>query len=294
MRTQSRRAHSAAISGRVYVLLLVTGVAGLFPLLLLLPLPLVRVPLGLGLVLLAPGYALTEVIFSRRRNLDAPARAALSFGLSVVTLPLLALGLNMLPWGLSVWPMALSLSGWVILLCGLAIWRQQAVGAEASTAPATSRKPWSGAAKLGAGIGVLALVVALLAAGSALIAAGTSSQPTEFYVLGARGVSADYPYHAMPGEQLTATIGIVNGEPDARAYQIEVWAVDRRDPRQRALTGRAGPLMLEPGQLLEQPISWRMPWPGDDQAAELLLFTEGSPEPYRRLRLSIAVGEAAR
>src|SRR5437867_2737336 len=117
-------------------LLLIVDLAFLMPILTLLPLPWLRVPLGLVLVLFAPGYVLTEAIFPRRHEIGGVARAALSFGLSAVTLPLLALVLSALPWGIRLWPMVLSLSLWVVLLCAIAIWRRRAsVGSGAAGLP---------------------------------------------------------------------------------------------------------------------------------------------------------------
>src|SRR6266545_8025742 len=171
-------------------LLLIVDLAILLPILVLLPLSWLRVPLGLALVLFAPGYVLTEAIFPRRHEIGGVTRAALSFGLSAVTLPLLALVLSALPWGIRPWPMVLSLSLWVVLLCG-----------------------------------------------------------------------------------------------------IEIWAVDANKPDRRALVRQAGPMSLAPGQRLEQPVSWRMPWAGDDQMVELFMFMGDSPTPYRQLRLWLNVHE---
>src|SRR6266545_1760907 len=115
-------------------LLLIVDLAILLPILVLLSW--LRVPLGLALVLFAPGYVLTEAIFPRRHEIGGVTRAALSFGLSAVTLPLLALVLSALPWGIRPWPMVLSLSFWVVLLCTIAIWRRRAsVGSGAAGLP---------------------------------------------------------------------------------------------------------------------------------------------------------------
>src|SRR4029453_5369256 len=93
----------------IYDLLLLAGLPLYLPVLLLFPVPLLQVPLGLLGALLAPGYALTVALFPRRDQIDGLARAALSFGLSVAVLPVLALVLNALPWGIRPWPIALSL-----------------------------------------------------------------------------------------------------------------------------------------------------------------------------------------
>jgi uncharacterized membrane protein len=287
-------------------LLLIVDLAILLPILVLLPLSWLRVPLGLALVLFAPGYVLTEAIFPRRHEIGGVTRAALSFGLSAVTLPLLALVLSALPWGIRPWPMVLSLSLWVVLLCAIAIWRRWAsVGSGAAGLPPRSLpnrgalwadgwRRWGGLsrrAKARSAIGALALGGALIAGAAALITAGSQAALTEFYVLGKQGLAEDYPRQATLNDELTVTLGIVNREGQERGYRIEIWAVDANKPDRRALVRQAGPMSLAPGQRLEQPVSWRMPWAGDDQMVELLMFMDDSPTPYRQLHLWLNVHE---
>jgi len=83
---------------------------------------LVRVVLGLLLLLFMPGYSLTAILFPRKYDLDGIERVALSFGLSIVVVSLLGLGLNYTPFGiklaptlivLSIFTISLSLGTWI-------------------------------------------------------------------------------------------------------------------------------------------------------------------------------------
>ena len=70
--------------------------------------PVVGIILAFPLVLVLPGYTLTEVLF-RKRSLNAPERLVLSLGLSLAIDVLSGLFLNVLPGGLQA-------SSWAVLL----------------------------------------------------------------------------------------------------------------------------------------------------------------------------------
>lgn len=279
-----------------YDLLLFAGLALCCPVLLLLPLPLLRVPLGLLLALIAPGYALQAAIFSKRSDLDAAARAALSFGLSVATIPALALVLNALPWGIRPWPIAISLSIWILLLCGIALVRRAwSPPGQTFMPPAIEISAWW--RNIGRHdqrhyvIGVLAFALIVMGGAAALFAPDPSAHPTEFYMLGTEGQAQDYPREAVLGQALSVTVGIADHERAERTYHVEVWAVYPWGAGRRMLVAQAGPITLQPGQQREWPMTWRMPWAGEDQKVEILLFTADSQKPYRTLYMWLNVVE---
>jgi uncharacterized membrane protein len=115
---------------------------------------------------------------------------------------------------------------------------------------------------------------------------------TEFYVLGREGLASDYPRQATAGETLAVTLGVANRERGTLTYRVEVWAVDPWSGR-RELVSAAGPFALSPGETLEQPITWQMPWAGSDLVTEFYLFDgeQAGAEAYRSLRLWLDVVE---
>jgi uncharacterized membrane protein len=280
-----------------YDLWLLVGLALLGPGLLLLPawLAALRAPLGMVLVLFAPGYALAAAVFPRRADLDGLARAALSFGLSVAVIPLLALLLDRLPWGIRPLPIALALAATILVLAAAAFVRRARLApSDTAYAPPVPdlagwwrRLDWR-AQRLYVGGALLLLLVAGAGIG-ALLLAEPSGELTEFYVLGSGGLAEDYPRAAVVGEEVVVTLGVANRERAARSYRVEIWAVDPWDADRRQLVGQAGPFTLAHGQTIEQPVSWRMPWAGDDQTVEFLLFSGDDPHPYRQLRLGVDV-----
>ena len=68
------------------------------------------------LVLFLPGYALIELLYSKKKELDDLTRIALSIGLSLALVPLTGLVLNYTPFGIRLIPIALSLGLLTIIL----------------------------------------------------------------------------------------------------------------------------------------------------------------------------------
>lgn len=282
---------------QTYDVLLVIGLALLLPGLLLVPVIPLRMPVGLALALFAPGYALTLAAFPRYDDLDGVIRAALSFGLSAAVMPVLALVLDKLRWGIHSWPIAIGLATWIVLCCGVALWRRWNLAAGAPQTPMAPRLNWSGgwqtlrrfprsstiaAVLVLAGMGILGARVLLQAPAAHL---------TEFYILGADGLAENYPRVAIGREALSVPMTIVNRERAARTYRVEAWVVEPWNPDRRVLVAQAGPFTLPAGEYHTWPMAWRMTRPGADQQVEFLLFVEGHDQPYRTLRLWVDVIE---
>jgi uncharacterized membrane protein len=279
-----------------YDLLLLMGLAVLLPGLWLLPLPL-RVPLGLALALIAPGYALAAALFPRRDDLDGAARAAVSFGLSVAVLPLLALALSWLPWGIQPLPITISLSVWILLFSNIALWARRFLASTGTAYTPPAMQPLAGwhnlseRVKMRYAIGVLVLGALLTTGAILLLQPDPTAQTTEFYILGKGDLAENYPREVTPGQELTTTIGIVNRKAGEAAYRVQVWVGAAWNSERRTLVAERGPFIVSPDNKVELPISWHMPWVADDQKVEFLLFTGGQTEPYRRLWLWLNVVE---
>lgn len=254
----------------------------------------VRLLLGLVYVLYVPGYCLTAALFPQHDDLDAAERTGLSIGLSVAIVSLLALLLDRLPWGLQLWPILLGEYS-VIALCSLvALGRRVALGSDAH-APDIHWRPrrwWRELPQLERRVYLLVagtLLVAGLCGAWVLLVPAPDTYMTEFYMLGGEGRAEDFPRTAAPGQQVSVTAGIANHERESANYRIEVWASDPWQADTRVQIGQAASVQLAPGQEERLSVSWQTPAIGDDQQVELLLFRDDSSEPYRRLRLWIAV-----
>ncbi len=273
-----------------YDLALLASLALALPALVLLPLPLLRVPLGLALVLIAPGYTFTSAIFARHDDLDGVTRLALSFGLSVAVLPLLALALDLSPWGIRLWPMTLALASWIGVWSGIAALRRSMLvrkNAAMLPPPLAVRSRWSAltrrqrlgytASTLG-GIGLLLWIIVVLP----VLTARTTT--TEFYVLGSEGLAEAYPHAVGVGSQMQVQIGIQNHEGVPVTYRIEVYSGTTQ------LT-RIDGIRVAAEANWEQPLRYTLTQAGDDQRIDILLFREPETTPYRRLQLWVNVQE---
>ncbi len=266
------------------VLALLLG-AALLPWLMLLDFPLIRVPLGLGLVLFAPGYALTQAVFTRQDKLDKIAVVSISFGLSLASLPLLVLIINMLPWGIRPWPMALSLSVWLMVLSGIAALRRW-WDSSLETVPVITAPGWWQSQSIKARLGYVVggfLIVAFLTAGAIVVLSPAPGEKlTEFYAVGAQNLAEGYPREVAIGQPMQVQFGLVNQEGKATNYRIEIRSGGK-------LLTQTDPIRLESGAKWEQPLRYQLDKAGDNQLVEVMLFSEQKSEPYRRLRLWVNV-----
>lgn len=255
-----------------------------------LPIPLaaVRLLLGMTLLLFCPGYALQAALFPRRNGPDGVERLALSVGISLALVPLLALILDQLPWGIRLGTV-LAVEVGVTLLATVLAWVRW------HSLPPDDRwewtVPWAFANPsrfhprfwlYGGLMGVLALDLLLLL--MVIRLAGIGEPVTEFYLSGPGGLATDYPYRGVVGEPVTVTVGIVNGEEMTMEYRLEVVDGDH-------LLGQAGPIRLDAGAAYEGPVPFTPARAGDRVRVAFLLYRNGLPVPYRTLWLWLRVEE---
>jgi uncharacterized membrane protein len=170
------------------------------------------------------------------RGIDGIERVALSFGLSIATVPLLGLVLNFTPWGIRLVPIMIATSGFTVGATWVAARRRW-------TLPPEERfrvpyRAWIGAARgellspqsrTGAALNVLLVVSILLAVSSVAYAVAVPKQGesfTEFYLLtedeDGELVAADYPTEFVAGEGRDIAIGIGNQEHETVTYTVAV------------------------------------------------------------------------
>ncbi len=254
-----------------------------------------RLALGLAYVLFVPGYCLTAALFPRADDIDGIERIGLSLGLSVAWVSVLALVLDWLPWGLRLWPIVLGELLSILLFMAVALWRRSRLPAAAAYAPDLAWRPrpwWRSLPHFERriyGLVAGALLVAGLAAAWVFLVPSPSEFMTEFYMLGAEGLAESFPREAAVGQEIGVTLGVMNRERNPASYRVEVWAVDPWTENRRQLVAQADPVDLAVGSGREWPIAWQMPWAGDDQVVDLLLFDGAGTEPYRSLRLWLNV-----
>jgi uncharacterized membrane protein len=199
-----------------------------------LPLPEIiplRVVLTLPLMLFIPGYCVIAALFPKDGDIDLIERFVLSFGSSMVIVPLIGLGLNFTPWGIHLEPLVVSITLFTFLGI-LAAYHSRAQVAhedEFRIAFTGLTQPVILYKKAGRSERVLSMVLALLILIAILTVLYVISVPregerfTELYILGSNRTAADYPDRIIPGQDYPVYIGVRNHEYRDTRYTIEIW-----------------------------------------------------------------------
>lgn len=249
-------------------------------------------PLGLFFLLFTPGYALTAALYPRRSDLRPLERLALSFGLSLAVVPLIALALNYSPWGVHWQPLLAFVGLLTVLACAAGLLHRRLTPASerftlSLSVNLSGRVSLSGMPRGAATVAVLAPLTALAVVLLIWLAAErTGDTPyTEFYLLGPTGRPDSLPSSLVAGDEVTLTTGIINREGEEMVYSISASIGGTS-------TARLEGIRLEPGQRWLRSIAIRPSSAGDGQLVEFDLYTkESGRQPYRTLYLWLNVLE---
>lgn len=298
MRLGFRRTPFDLIVGIIVALLLlpfaVAGIGGPF-----------RYLLALVLVFLVPGYMIAAALFPSDGELEWTRRLALGAGLSVASVALLGLLLDLTPWGLNVGTVVGAL---VVLSIGASLlaWeRRLRVPPERrlSLAIEVSFPRWRDFRTLDR---LLVIGVALaIVSGAGVVAFGLAHPPapdryTEFYLLDPNGGLANYTLGLNTTQSGSVIVGIHNVEGRSINYTVVVRLVGL-ETVYNATTGRnetveANSTFLDSfsvdvtsGARSQSPYAFAIPVPGT-YLVEFRLFL-GSPQgsPYRFVSLHVQV-----
>jgi uncharacterized membrane protein len=209
--------------------------------------------LAILLLLFVPGYALVSTLFpgstvTGDSEIDWIERIALSFGLSIAIVPLLALILGFTPWGIRFAPV---ISSNAILTIGLgcaAYWRRMRLPPERrlSATVELAVPAWRGYSPLEKALTV-ALGASLVVGAGGLAYTALAVRPgegyTEFYLLGPSGNASGYPSKLSVSQPGRVILSIVNHESATVSYTTRVDLVGVR-VEYNSTTGRNETLVL--------------------------------------------------
>ncbi len=216
-----------------------------------------RVVLGLPFVLFAPGYTFIAALFPEAGSgpvgddgddgdgttgiregsgIDGIERVALSFGTSIVIVPLIGLVLNFTPWGIRLVPVMVSVGGFTLVAAAVASHRRNELPADEQFAVPYREWLVTGRAELfhpetrvDKALNILLVVSLLVAVGSVGYAVAVPKQGeafTELYLLteGPDGelVADDYPQNFTVGEPQSLYVGVGNHEQRTVNYTVVV------------------------------------------------------------------------
>ncbi|MBN2735192.1 MAG: DUF1616 domain-containing protein [Methanomicrobiaceae archaeon] len=197
-----------------------------------------RVVFALPVVLFIPGYALIAALFPGNKDIDGIERTALSFGLSIAVVPLIGLALNYTPWGIRLDPIVTSLVIFTLAMLFIAQFRRAELPederfevplqpmikeAKEELFPKESTKT----DRILSIILIISIIAAIATTIFVIVVPKEGEKFTEFYILGEKGMAADYPTKFYAGTSQNVTIGIGNHEYRDISYFVEVFAVNQ-------------------------------------------------------------------
>lgn len=239
-----------------------------------------RVILGLPFILFYPGYCLMMAAFPETEDLEGKARLALSFGLSFVLIPSLALVLDWLPWGITLGSVTFGTLVLNLLLMVITLLRYRSIPKENRFAPLKElnlKENWQTLDKgiKRAYIFILLLVIAFGAVAYTILAfPAPAERMTEFYILGDEGMAEGYPYQLNVDEPYTLIVGITNFEGSPKSYRVEA-------EESTGVIGGPETFDLTDGENIEIPLEFTPQEIGESVKITFFLYILGEAQPYR-------------
>jgi uncharacterized membrane protein len=241
--------------------------------------PVVRVPLGLAATLFLPGYALSLVLFPKDR-VDGIERAALAVTLSLGSIVVAALVVNLTPGRLSGPGLVTAVTAVTLVACAIGWKRSQAP----ASGPVPLRIDRPRALSLGDAPRRWPAVVVGAAGILLVLALGTrlpGGDTTEFYLVGEGGRIEASAGAVQAGRPTTITVGLTNHVGASASFRVRVeWQGSR--------LAAAGPVDVAEGASWTGSLSFTAPRSDAGVPIEIHLFAGADDQPLRSLRLVIA------
>jgi uncharacterized membrane protein len=249
----------------------------------------IRLILGIPFVLFVPGYALAAALFPSRERLDGVERVALGFGLSLATVPIVALSLDRSTWRISGETLAVGLAVTTVGACAAAVARRQAVPEAVVPRPPLARpripnpRAWDGSTRIVA-LFVGLIVVMLLGGGVPIVLERLATERlTEFALYNAEGEASFYPREVRVGEPVEVRLSVANHEGKTVRYRLVVAGA-------AAAAEDVRPIALQDGETWSGAVRFVVRQPGERIPVLFQLWRDDQPDaaaPYRELRLVV-------
>lgn len=247
---------------------------------------LIRTILGIPMVLFIPGYVLVSVLFLKMDDLGTVRRIALSFGLSIVIIPLFGLILNF-TFGLTLIPIIITLCIYDIVLVLASKYRREKLpendrfsvkfGEIYDLIGISELRPKGGIDFI---LTIILLCTTILAIGMiyyVIMTPRIGETFTEFYVLNADDKANNYTTNMKLGSSSDLLIYVSNHEHKTVNYTIQV------DIDKKVLIYEK--LKLNNNDIWKRNMTFVPDKDSDNMRLEFLLFKEDNLTTYRELHL---------
>ncbi|MGP8011918.1 MAG: DUF1616 domain-containing protein [Halobacteriota archaeon] len=253
--------------------------------------------IGTIAVLFVPGYAFIAALFPQKETLENGVRLALSFGVSLVIVPLLEIALNFTRWGIRLDPTLVVLVVFTLACVVVASVRRHQLPLKQRFAvnwpmwhhsddPEAARLAGSTFDRMLSIALVIAIIASVAVASYALVMPKPSEHFTEFYLLGANGTLGNYTTDFKVGVPSPITVGIVNHEARDVTYTLVVTA----NSSTRRSTVYSEQVAIPDGQQWEKQIDLVLNQPGNNLKLDFALYAgPQTAEPYRDTHLWVNV-----
>jgi uncharacterized membrane protein len=253
--------------------------------------------IGTIAVLFVPGYAFTAALFPQKAALGNGVRLALSFGVSLVIVPLLEIALNFTRWGIRLGPTLVVLVVFTLACVAVASVRRHQLPLEQRFAvnwpvwhhsedPEVTPLAGSTFDRMLSIALVIAIIASVAVASYALVVPKPSEHFTEFYLLGANGTLGNYTTDFKAGVPSPITVSVVNHEARDVTYTLVVSA---NNSTQRG-TVYSEQVAIPDGQQWEKQINLVLNQPGNNVKLDFALYAgPQAAEPYRDTHLWVNV-----
>ena len=256
----------------------------------------IRPIIGTIVVLFVPGYAFIAALFPRKATLANGVRLALSFGLSIVIVPLLELALNYTRWGIQLGPTLIVIVVFTLLCSIVASVRRYRLPRERRFA--INWPDWHHirlkAARLGGTrfdrtlsvVLIIAIITPVAVTSYAVVMPKPNEHFTEFYLLGTNDTLSNYTTQYKVGVPTPVTVVIVNHEKTDVTYDLVVTA---NNSTQREII-YSEQVMILSGQQWEKSIDLVLNHPSDNALLDFALYAnQTTTNPYRDVHLWVNV-----
>jgi uncharacterized membrane protein len=258
----------------------------------------IRSAFGVLFTLFIPGYSLVAALFPRKEDLSTFERLALSFGLSVSTVPLISLALNY-TLHITLGSLVITLTCFVLLCVLAAKIRRDAIPADERFAFSLDHVRRMRAAILPDSATRFDRIVSLVLIASILTTATAFAYVvampkqgehfTQFYLLGSDRLVDNYPTQYQLNQSKPIIVGVVNHEQREANYTLVVTLND--SVNQHTLYSEQ--LTLADNQTWEKTILLQPDMVGTNMKMDFLLYLDNNTAPYRENYLWVNVTRSA-